>query len=166
MCIKARVLLFIRFRSTAFLLIFNDTTTEKREEDNPFSLVYIIKKGVVALFPPLKTSSKFWVRRSRCAFVITEPYTRSDFRPFLRRLCNTRRPPGVAERLRNPWLRARFFFFGWYVRFGMVLLFFLYYLFLLILSILRHSMCSHGIFREKFEYPKNNKFPEKINCVV
>ena len=41
--------------------------------------------------------------------------TVSDFRPFLRRAASTRRPPGVEVRSKNPWVRALFRLFGWYV---------------------------------------------------
>ena len=44
-------------------------------------------------------------------------YTLSFARPRRRRARSTRRPAVVAVRAKNPCLRWRFFFFGWYVRF-------------------------------------------------
>lgn len=44
--------------------------------------------------------------------------TVSCARPFRRRAWMIFRPLGVADRARKPWVVARFFFFGWYVRFG------------------------------------------------
>lgn len=41
--------------------------------------------------------------------------TVSCFLPFRRRAASTRRPPGVAVRSKNPWVRALFRLFGWYV---------------------------------------------------
>ena len=49
-------------------------------------------------------------------------YEESFARPLLRRACSTLRPAFVAIRLRKPCSFARCRFFGWYVRFGIVVL--------------------------------------------
>ena len=50
-------------------------------------------------------------------YYLTVVFTASCERPRRRRDLITRRPAVVAVRAKNPCLRARFCFFGWYVRF-------------------------------------------------
>lgn len=61
------------------------------------------------------------VRSVACAlethFGAIELQTASRFRPFARRLLSTFRPPRDFIRARNPCVRARRIFEGWYVRF-------------------------------------------------
>jgi hypothetical protein len=40
----------------------------------------------------------------------------SRCRPLKRRAFRTLRPPGLAMRMRNPWVLRRYAFLGWYVR--------------------------------------------------
>lgn len=51
--------------------------------------------------------------RPREAHVAGQHYTVSFERPLRRRRRRTARPVGVLVRARNPWVRARFLFFGW-----------------------------------------------------
>jgi len=47
----------------------------------------------------------------------TVRYFDSRVRPLRRRAATMRRPALLDMRARNPWVRALFRFFGWYVRF-------------------------------------------------
>lgn len=49
----------------------------------------------------------------RASGAVVLHYTVSFARPFWRRRATTRFPVGVFERERNPWVFARFRFFGW-----------------------------------------------------
>ena len=48
-------------------------------------------------------------------------YADKRLRPFARRLFSTARPPGVAIRALNPWVRLRFKLLGWNVLFIILL---------------------------------------------
>ncbi len=66
----------------------------------------------------MMTRSGFRCEPRRRIFTVTmsgageDTYTVNSLRPFFRRFCNTRRPPGVLIRFKKPCVRFLFFFFG------------------------------------------------------
>lgn len=106
----ARQRLFARFLSTAREAVFLETTHEKRA----FSSFFLDTSRVTEKSRPC-TVFRRGTLSSRCVSHWLICYTESRARPLRRRRRRMRLPFFEFVRTRKPCVRARFFFFGWYV---------------------------------------------------
>ncbi len=111
------------FRTTAVPTLL-DTVSPSRDAPSGLGATRPTSGPAVTFFPRSWTSRKSRRLRRRASLgnAAVKPYflaadTARRFRPFARRRRRTSWPARVLFRFRKPWVRLRFTFDGWYVRF-------------------------------------------------
>ncbi len=116
----SRIIRLARFRITA-LPTFFDAMMPSRFLSKP-----LLRKKRVNVVSALFLCPRFitpsnWERFNNLSFLWNDWFSinhrASRFRPLRLRLARTLRPPTVAFRARNPWVRFLLKFLGWYVLF-------------------------------------------------
>jgi len=116
----SRIFRLARLRSTAFPIL-REAIIPKRFRPSELGRKNRVQVRSTVFFRPWVITFLKSGRASNRSSLVNDWFTMtqadSRLRPFRLRLASIRRPPTVALRARNPWVRFLRKFFGWYVRF-------------------------------------------------